>query len=153
MAVRSEVAQNLAGISQSLVTSVAQLRVHRAMVRHWGYSKLETLLNGVYSSRSSDLDGLLSSILSAEGTPDLQGINRLNIGQTVEEIFQSESRTASELKEMVAETILAWPAFDLLTADSLQKMALSLAEQNLLFDQGLELIRQMGSQNFLATRC
>jgi bacterioferritin len=153
MGVRSEVALNLAGICQSLVTSVAQLRVHLAMVRNWGYPKLEGSLTEVFSSRSALLDDILSSILAAQGTPDLQGLNRLNIGQTVEEILQSERNAAHDLQDMVVETMIAWPAHDIVLLKSLERLAHALASQCLDFERSLELNRQMGTQNFLATRC
>jgi bacterioferritin len=153
MSVRSEVALNLAGVCQGMVTSLAQLRTHRCMVKHWGYEKLERQLHQVFDTRSEELNKLLAAILKSEGSPDLQGINRLNIGQTVEEILQSESRMSADLKEMVQSVFAQLPIADALLFQCLQEFLHNLSHQKHLFEQNLELIRQMGAQNFLASRC
>ena len=153
VATKTDLAVNLSIITQSLVTSLAQIRIHRAMARQWGYSKLDTQLESVIGDLSSDLDCILVGILASEGTPDLQGLNRLNIGQTVEEIFQSESRMARELLERTCDALLQLPPIDLQVANPLQQLTRHLSGHVNFFEQGLELIRQMGTPNFLATRC
>jgi bacterioferritin len=150
----SDLGATLTGVSQGLVTSVQQMRIHRAMCTHWGYALLSKQLNDTLSALVDSLDTCLLAMLAAEITPDLQSLGRLNIGQTVEEILQSERRMALDVRTLtlavLKETSLAEAPF---ARRALEDMALVLSRHVALFDQSLELIRQMGIQSFLATRC
>ena len=149
----SELNTNWSGLCQGLMSAIAQIRVHKAMCHHWGYERLLGKLNEVLQSRSFLLDDLMAAMLACEEVPDLQGLARLNIGQTVEEILQSERKLSSDLNEFALDVLMNWKAHDLHAIGKLEKLCSELHSHILLFDKDLELIRQMGVQNFLATRC
>ena len=148
----SELGSTLTGVSQGLVTAMQQLRIHRAMCQHWGFEKLSSRLDDNVAALGHSLDALLLAVLTAEHTPDLQGLGRINVGQTVEEIFQSERRMATDLRDLTVSVQRILPASEALARRALEDLVFLLTTHVVTFDQSLELIRQMGIQNFLATR-
>ncbi|MCA2959700.1 MAG: hypothetical protein IOD12_05570 [Silvanigrellales bacterium] len=149
----SELGATLTGVAQALVTSTQQARVHRAMCVHWGYTRTAAHLEKTLQALSCALDESLLALLAAETTPDLQSLGRLNVGQTVEEIFQSERRMAAEVRDLALAVLRTTPVADAPARKALESAVTLCAQHVAQFDQGLELIRQMGIQNFLATRC
>jgi bacterioferritin len=149
----SELGFTYTGVSQGLVTSLQQLRIHKAMCLHWGYERLSAQWHAWLEHREHMLDQLLGAQLSMESALDLQTLGKLNVGQTVEEIFQSERRMASDLRELAAGTLSDLSLLELHHADTLKQVVASLAKSVQECDRSMELIRQMGIQNFLATRC
>jgi bacterioferritin len=149
----SELGITFTGISQGLVTSQQQLRIHKAMATHWGYDRLSTTLGQALAAQEACLDSLLLSLLALEIAPDLQVLGRLNIGQTVEEILQSERRMALDVRDLALAVLRDLPPAQAVVRRSLEEVLLLETQHVSRFDQSLELIRQMGIQNFLATRC
>lgn len=149
----SDLGTTFTGVCQGLVTSMQQLRIHRAMSMHWGYELLSARLEAVHKEKEQSLDALLLSLLAAETTPDLQTLGRLNIGQTVEEILQSERRMAFDVKELALAVQAELPPGESLAHEALARIVACSTRHVAQFDQSLELIRQMGIQNYLATRC
>lgn len=149
----SELGASLTGVAQALVTSMQQARVHRAMCLHWGYARMTDQLENTLEGLSKALDECLLALLASETTPDLQSLGRLNVGQTIEEIFQSERRMALEVRDLAVAVLRITPPADVPARTSLEAVVVLCARHVSQFDQGLELIRQMGIQNFLATRC
>jgi bacterioferritin len=149
----SDLGTTFTGVSQGLVTSMQQLRIHRAMSLHWGYEALGARLKAVHQEKEKALDALLLSLLAAETTPDLQTLGRLNVGQTVEEILQSERRMAFDVKELALTVKSELPPGESLAHGALEGIVACSTRHVAQFDQSLELIRQMGIQNYLATRC
>jgi len=149
----SELGVTLTGVSQGLVTSMQQVRIHRAMCKHWGYELLSTRLDETLTTLGGCLDSCLLAMLAAEATPDLQGLGRLNVGQTVEEILQSERRMAVDVRALALAVHKETSLADAFARRALDNLILVQTQHVALFDQSLELIRQMGIQSFLATRC
>lgn len=149
----SDLGTTFTGVCQGLVTSMQQLRIHRAMSLHWGYEALGARLEAVHQEMQQGLDALLLALLAAETTPDLQTLGRLNIGQTVEEILQSERRMALDIKELAFLVQGDLPQGQSFAHEALARIVAASTRHVALFDQSLELIRQMGIQNYLATRC
>jgi bacterioferritin len=148
-----ELGATLTGVSQALVTAMQQIRIHRAMSLHWGYATLAHRLNDVLASRAEKLDACLLAQLAAEATPDLQSLGRLNVGQTVEEILQSERRMAIGVRDLALVVLRELPSTEPLARRTLDDLIHLETINVAAFDQHLELVRQMGIQNYLATRC
>jgi len=149
----SELGATLTGVSQGLVTSMQQMRIHRAMCKHWGYALLSARLHETLTTLGDCLDACLLALLAAETTPDLQGLGRLNVGQTVEELLQSERRMAVDVRALALAVLKDTSLADAFAHRALDDLILVQTRHVAHFDQSLELIRQMGIQSFLATRC
>lgn len=149
---QTEIVACLASLVHMQNTALAQLRVHKNMTRVWGYARVTQSLDGAFAQLSEHLDALVQRLMTLEHAVDLQHVGRLNIGQTIEEILESERNMSLECRSL-ALRVLHLPASDF-TARKLVEANLQIQEDRVFFcDQLLELMRQMGMQNFLATRC
>ena len=152
MKAHAEITQGLSYLAQSISTILQQLRVHRNMCEFWGYQKLALELGRQRDSLSEGMDAVLKRMLALEQSIDLQHLGRLNIGQTVEEILVSE-REMCEACYSLANRLAVSSHSDVSTRQVTENAAVKIAERMEFFDQQLEMIRQMGVQNFLAMRC
>lgn len=150
--VSSELVEGMNQLLQVLTTALQQLRVHRAKCRVWGYNKLYDELTQQASKLSEFQDALVCRLLVMDAHVDLQNVGRLRIGQTVEDILSSERGLASESVQL-CQRLYEISRIDVSTRVLLEKLALSEDERLQAYDQGLELIRQLGTPQFLATRC
>ncbi|WP_186644418.1 ferritin-like domain-containing protein [Fluviispira vulneris] len=152
MKITGELAMGLAALVQVHATILQQLRVHRNTCKLWGYQKLFDKISSHREDVSDHLDSLILRMLSAEINFDLQNINKLNIGQTVEEIFVSDREMAESCKEVALK--LSNIANQNIDVRQLTEKIVLLQTAHINFTgQQLELVRQMGTQLYLATRC
>ena len=149
---QAEMIYGLSALAQIQNTSLAQLRIHKNMCIVWGYEKLHGALSGHFNRISTLLDVTVARLLQMEHAVDLQNLGRLNIGQTVEEILGSDRNMANDARS-IALRVVQMPRTDLGSVSLADDVAQFEEQRIFYFDQNLELIRQMGVQNFLATRC
>lgn len=152
MKILGEVSSGLSALVLSLGTVMQQLRIHKNICQLWGYEKLKSIISCQSNSVCLHLDKLVMFLLSSEINFDLQNLNKLNIGQTVEEIFVSD-RNMAEFCYDIANKILLISNQNVEVRQILDEIVLA---QNIyihLMNQQLELVRQMGIQLYLATRC
>ena len=90
-------------------------------------------------------------MLKEEYIFDLQNLNKLNIGQTVEEILVSDRIMAESCGELAVKLTLISHQIEI--RKTLEEMSLLQRSYASLMAQQLELVRQMGTQFYLATRC
>ncbi|MBM3381747.1 MAG: hypothetical protein FJY29_04820 [Betaproteobacteria bacterium] len=150
--VSSELVEGMNQLLQVLTTALQQLRVHRAKTRVWGYQRLHELLTAQSSKISDFQDALLTRLLVMDAHVDLQNVGRLRIGQTVEDILASERGLALESVQL-CQRLHEMTRLDVATRVLLEKIALAEDERLQSYDQSLELIRQLGTPQFLSTRC
>jgi bacterioferritin len=150
--VSSELVEGMNQLLQVLTTALQQLRVHRAKTQVWGYSKLHAELSEQAVTLSEFQDAVVCRLLVMDAHVDLQNVGRLRVGQTVEDILSSERGLALESVQL-CQRLYEIARVDVSTRVLLERLALSEDERLQSYDQGLELIRQLGTPQFLATRC
>lgn len=148
----SELVENLNQLLQELTSALQQLRIHKAQCGVWGYQKLGTVLSGYFDALSSLQDQFIVRLIVMDAHIDLQAAEPLKMGRTVEDILSVERSSAA------AVLALAQNCFKLATDNiPVRKLIESviLAEDVRLIelDQSLELLRQMGTHQFLSSRC
>ena len=150
MKVTNELSSGLSSLVELNGTILQQLRIHKNMVGLWGYEKITNLLTTQKQVVSQFQDNLITFMLKEEYNLDLQNLGKLNIGQTVEEIFVSDRSMAANCYELCNK--IKFIAHDIELNVLLERISIQQKTYYTLMNQQLELVRQMGTQLYLATR-
>ncbi len=67
------------------LTSVNQYFIHARMCENWGYKRLGEKVRAESIDEMKHADQLIQRILYLDGVPNLQKLNKVNVGQTVQE--------------------------------------------------------------------
>jgi bacterioferritin len=132
------------------LTAVNQYFLHARTLKHWGV----TLLGKAEYDESIDemrhADTLIERILFLDGLPNVQRLNQIMIGQSVEEILradlQLEEKALADLRDGIAycEQVRDFVSRDLL------RHILSKEEDHVDFlERQFDLIRQIGVERYI----
>jgi bacterioferritin len=132
------------------LTAINQYFIHARMLDHWGVTKL-----GAYEYKESleemrHADTLIQRILFLDGVPNLQKLNKLLVGESVEEILKCdmrlEEKAIADLREAIAhcESVRDFPSRDLFAK------ILADEEHHVDFvETQFDLIARVGLQNYI----
>jgi len=132
------------------LTAVNQFFLHARMLRNWGVGKLgdHEYQESLEEMKHADL--LIERILFLEGMPNLQKLNKLLIGEDVEEILRCdlklEEKAVGDLREAIAhcEAVRDFASRDLFAT------ILKDEEGHIDFiETQFELIKRVGLQNYV----
>jgi bacterioferritin len=133
------------------LTSVNQYFVHAKMCENWGFERLAAVLREESIDEMKHADEIITRILFLQGVPNLQRLNKLHVGETVKEQLESDlelERSAIEFLNKGIQT--ARDCFDNTTEDLFTRILVSEEKHTDWIETQLELIRQVGEQNYLA---
>jgi bacterioferritin len=91
----------------SELTAVNQYFIHGRMCENWGYERLWKKLREESMGEMKHADRLIQRILFLEGVPNLQRLNKVNVGQTVGEQLRLDLETEKAAIAMLNEGIEA----------------------------------------------
>ena len=132
------------------LTAINQYFLHARTLKHWGV----TLLGKVEYDESIDemrhADALIERILFLDGLPNVQRLNQIMIGESVEEILradlQLEEAALADLREAIA---YCEQVHDFVSRDLLRHI-LSKEEDHVdLLERQFDLIRQIGIERYI----
>ncbi|HEY5928379.1 MAG TPA: bacterioferritin [Kofleriaceae bacterium] len=133
------------------LTAINQYFIHAKMCENWGYDRLAHKIREESIDEMKHADLVISRILFLEGVPNLQRLNKLRVGETVKEQLESDLQLEYAAIAFLNEGILeAREKKDLATEDLMTKILVSEQEHTDWIETQLELIRQVGEQNYLA---
>jgi len=133
------------------LTAINQYFIHAKMCENWGYERLGHKIREESIDEMKHADLVISRILFLEGVPNLQRYNKLRVGETVKEQLESDLQVEYTAIAFLNQAIVAARnANDNATEDLMTKILVSEEEHTDWLETQLELIRQVGEQNYLS---
>jgi len=133
------------------LTAINQYFLHAEMCNDWGYNKLYDIIRKESIDEMKHAETLIERILYLEGLPNVQRLEKINIGQTVPEQLQAdldlELLAIPRLNKGIA---LCTESGDNGTRALLEDILTSEEEHIDWIETQLELINQVGTANYLA---
>jgi bacterioferritin len=133
------------------LTAINQYFVHAKMCQNWGYERLAGKIREESIDEMRHADEIISRILFLEGVPNLQRYHKLHVGETVREQLESDLQLEYAAIAFLNQGIdAARRASDNASEDLMTKILVSEEVHTDWIETQLELIRQIGEQNYLA---
>jgi bacterioferritin len=133
------------------LTAVNQYFIHSRMCDNWGYDRLAEKLRHESIDEMKDADSIIERILYFDGVPNMQRLNPVGVGQTVSEQLQLDlelERSAIDRYNRGIELCVA--EGDNGTRELFERQLRGEEEHLDWIESQLELIRQVGLENYLA---
>jgi bacterioferritin len=148
-----DVIKKLNQILTNELTSINQYFLHARMYESDGYGKLGKKTYEESIEEMKHADRIIKRILLIEGFPNLQNLNKLQIGETVPERLQgdlvAEKTGHAAIKEGIT---LAEEKKDYVTRDLLTELLDDTEEHIDFLETQLQNLDQMGLQNYLQSQ-
>jgi bacterioferritin len=133
------------------LTAINQYFVHAKMCQNWGFERLAEKIRAESIDEMRHADDIIGRILFLEGVPNLQRYHKLHVGETVKEQFEADLQLEYAAIAFLNQGIdTARKANDNATEDMFTRILVSEEEHTDWLETQLELIRQVGEQNYLA---
>ncbi|MCY4381240.1 MAG: bacterioferritin [Proteobacteria bacterium] len=135
------------------LTAINQYFLHSRILKDKGYEKLAQLEYKSSIDEMKHADELIQRILYLEGYPNLQVLNKLHIGQDVEEILRSDLALEQQAVERLKKTIVtAEKHGDFITRDLMRSILSSEESHEDWLSTQLSLMSEVGVANYLQTQ-
>ena len=133
------------------LTAINQYFIHAKMCENWGYERLAAKVREESIDEMRHADLVISRILFLEGVPNLQRYHKLRIGETVKEQLESDLQVEYAAIQFLNQAIeVSRKTGDNATEDLMTKILVGEEQHTDWLETQLELIRQVGEQNYLA---
>jgi len=148
-----QVIQYLNQVLTNELTAINQYFLHAKMFRHWGFKKLAEHEHAESIDEMKHADRLIERILFLEGLPNLQQLNKLLVGESVEECIKCdldlEHAAYPPLKTAIAH---CESVGDYVTRELFEAIMESEEEHIDWLETQLELIGKVGLPNYLQSQ-
>ena len=132
------------------LTAINQYFLHARMLRHWGVTKLGSREYKESIEEMHHADWLIERILFLDGLPNVQRLDQVRVGQTVEEVLQAdlalEEKALGDLRDGVAH---CEEVRDYISRDLLRRILENEEEHVDFLERQFDLIKQIGVQRYI----
>ena len=133
------------------LTAINQYFLHARMCSNWGYHHLAEHIRKESIDEMKHADRLVERVLFLDGLPNLQRLGKLAIGQTVIEILKNDLALEMQAIPFLNDSLkLCRDLGDNGTEDLLRHILVSEEEHVDWLEAQLELVAQVGEQNYLS---
>lgn len=141
----------LNGVLRSELTAVHQYLLHAALCKNWGYHRLHDHYSHLANEEVQHSSGLIDHILFLEGTSDVQHLDTIAHGSTVEALLRADVDFEQEDADLLRKGIAhCAKAGDFTTRHLLEHMIVDTEEHIDWFETQLRAISQVGLERFLS---
>lgn len=135
------------------LTAINQYFLHARMLQNWGLEKIGNLEYKASIDEMKHADEIIKRILFLEGLPNLQKLDRLKIGQSVEEVINCDLELEYYAVSVVKEAIkICEEAQDFYSRELLSEILESEEEHVDWLETQNALIQSVGIQNFMQSQ-
>ena len=132
------------------LTAINQYFLHARTLEHWGVAKLGKFEYGELIDEMKHADMLIQRVLFLDGLPNVQRLNQVSVGESVEEILRADL----SLEEMALDTLREAIAYcegvhDFVSRDLLVDILESEEEHVDFIERQFDLIRQIGIERYI----
>jgi bacterioferritin len=132
------------------LTAINQYFLHARTLEHWGVTKLGKWEYGESIEEMKHADMLIQRILFLDGLPNVQRLNQIAVGETVEEILQADLRLEEKALDDLREAIAYCESVrDFVSRDLLVHILESEEEHVDYFERQFDLIKQIGIERYI----
>jgi bacterioferritin len=132
------------------LTAINQYFLHARTLRHWGVTKLGKHEYDESIEEMRHADWLIERILFLDGLPNVQRLNQIMVGQSVEEILKAdmklEDKAQADLREGIA---YCESVRDYVSRDLLRKILENEEEHVDFLERQFDLIRLIGIERYI----
>lgn len=148
----AKVIDHLNDILTAELTAINQYFIHAKMCQNWGYKRLGKHIYEESIDEMKHADVLIERILFLEGIPNVQRYSKVNVGETVKEQLEIDLEMEYDAVTRFRKAIKVArdEEGDDATAVMLEKMLISEEEHVDWLETQLELVKQIGLENYLA---
>ncbi|MBS3805779.1 MAG: bacterioferritin [Oleiphilaceae bacterium] len=145
-----KVIQYLNKVLTNELTAINQYFLHSRMYRDWGITHLAAKEYEESIDEMKHADQLIERILFLEGLPNLQDLNKLLIGENVQEMIELDLKLEMIAHKDLKEAVQHCEQVGDFTSRELFRSILDSEEEHIDFlETQLELIGQIGIQNYI----
>ncbi len=145
-----KVIQHLNKVLANELTAINQYFLHSRMYKDWGITKLAAKEYEESIDEMKHADQLIERILFLEGLPNLQDLNKLLIGENVQEMIECDLKLEHTAHTDLKEAIIYCEQVQDFASRELFRSILDSEEEHIdWLETQLEMISQMGIQNYV----
>jgi bacterioferritin len=146
----AKVVQHLNRVLRNELTAINQYFLHSRMLRNWGVTKLGAYEYSESIDEMKHADRLIERILFLEGLPNLQELDKLLIGENVQEILECDLKLELKGADDLRLAIVDCEAVrDFVSRDLLSDILESEEEAIDFIETQLDLIPKLGVENYI----